>query len=802
MLESGSTRSKECYLTTRTPRKDSRGVSALVSRVLLFCPILLCAAVVFLSADAHAVDCHTFGSVSDAGARPNLVIENAVAGQITTAIVTDLPAGADKVYLCYSRETQCLDLESLYGAGALLVPDVAFDGAADPPFDRSTPLRGDGATRFRAKVLGERQAGWRFFVQAFIRGESRGDGTYDYVFTNVVDVTIQEPNGVQEIRAGHLPDPAQRIATFFDPESEACFLFGGRSTDRYLGSTYKSDFGGALGSRLEYVGEAFEPRASMISLWDPAARKGYLLGGLDAPFPRLRDIFVFEPGDGTGAGISPSTDTLPFAIGNAACTWAEPLGRGFILGGLGTSGEILDVVPGRRQFARVVFADALPDSRIGAAAVWDTDRRRVLVFGGFSQGVPTNQIIEFVPEAQSGERVRTLSWRLPYTSGACVAVWDSRRKVAYIGGFADAPNIVVRLDPATGGMTQIQTTESLLNVSGVYDDVHDRILFFGGTDSEGRELDRVWQFDASNWANGVLDRLRGGRSESAACMDTETGDMYLFGGRIAGGGSTNEIVRISLRESTEEQVRVLPITLSSGRYNATAAWDPTRGKAYIFGGQESFSPNVTEILEFDPNVGGQPRLTWAGTLAFPVAGATAIWDSYSRRVLLFGGKSDYDGHVLAYDPGTRSIEILDDRLERDVKSPAVAWDDEVQCAYIFGGVDLDPIASVIEYDPRRPEGSRLDDSAMDDLPQPNGSIACYWNSREDVAYLVGGSVTPNALVRFDPSAPNGSQVETVATLEGGFVGGNAFYDRDFALPIVTAASVPGFEDAITILRWD
>ncbi len=73
---------------------------------------------------------------------------------------------------------------------------------------------------------------------------------------------------------------------------------------------------------------------------------------LDAPFPRVDEVLVFDPGEATAPEIVASSQRLPYPLGNAAATWAASLGRGFILGGLGSNGEILDVVPGRSPLVR------------------------------------------------------------------------------------------------------------------------------------------------------------------------------------------------------------------------------------------------------------------------------------------------------------------------------------------------------------------------------------------------------------------------------------------------------------------
>ena len=397
----------------------------------------------------------------------------------------------------------------------------------------------------------------------------------------------------------------------------------------------------------------------------------------------------------------------------------------------------------------------------------------------------------------AGQRVTTLSTRLPfYLSGGSVA-WEPVQGVALISGFVDSPRTLARFDPRNGSFTTTQMDWGSSGHGMVHDPLRGELFLFGGRDA-GTALDRIWRHDPGNGRERELDRLASGRTGTSSCADLTNGDLYIFGGK-SGGRSLSEIVVVSRRSTSDKQVRLLPVELPSPRFNAASAWDPVRRKAYIFGGQESYFPNVREILEFDPYASGGPSLTVIGWLEHAVAGAGAVWDAHRGKILLFGGKSEYAGHVVEFDPATRTTRVLADRLPRDVVRPnvEVAGTD----IWVFGGVDFDPVADVTRFDPTRPEGSRIRTDS-DSLPLPNHAMGTYWDARDHVFYMIGGSRSPRSLLRFDPAASRGQQMQQVRTLDVDVIGTEVFFDPEMPLPLMIGSQVDGYADAVTFLTWD
>lgn len=132
------------------------------------------------------------------------------------------------------------------------------------------------------------------------------------------------------------------------------------------------------------------------------------------------------------------------------------------------------------------------------------------------------------------------------------------------------------------------------------------------------------------------------RTQQSAVFDSNTQQMIVFGGyasangQPSGAADTNDVWALQLNTSSWRQVIAAAGTPPSPRNSSAVAYDPGTGALMIVGGHSGTSCyNNVSILE---DAGGS-RPTWVAGPAGPSAraGASAVYDAASNRLILFGG---------------------------------------------------------------------------------------------------------------------------------------------------------------------
>lgn len=268
--------------------------------------------------------------------------------------------------------------------------------------------------------------------------------------------------------------------------------------------------------------------------------------------------------------------------------------------------ELLEVIP--------------PDGRFDTGAAFDSDRRRMVVFGGAIQTqlrVARGDTFELDGEG----------WMKMPTSIAPPARWGAAM---------------------------------------AFDPVHHRVVLFGGRTS-GAPFDDTWQWDGTRWAAVVTTGMPPPRAEASLVYDPESQRMLLFGGEGASG---------ALGDAWElDGATWTPVsgTLPPARFDHAMAYDPSRNVMVMVSGtpletwerrtgvwSQSTIPTPAQVanggLAFDgiglvafTNITNTPTgvtLRWDGSAWTTLAPATSatgrtyaamVTDTARNKVLLFGG---------------------------------------------------------------------------------------------------------------------------------------------------------------------
>jgi hypothetical protein len=407
-----------------------------------------------------------------------------------------------------------------------------------------------------------------------------------------------------------------------------------------------------LAGNVEVVGEdgAAEPNAhvNLLNLStgtgpvstpsDPAgAFTGTLPGGAVG---HTIEVSVSDPSSGkTGPGVTvfvviPPTwnqvnpmGVLPSARFGHAAVFDPTNARMVIFGGatdaagLTASAEVFELLcgsPGAEIWADMTPAGTPPSARFGAAAVHDSMRNRLVLFSG-----------------KTG------------LSGLAADVWALSLGVR--GGETWTPILPTGTAPSPRAFA-----------AAVYDAANDRVIVFGGEDdgllTQNRYSD-VWALElgsAPRWVEldpedpggdvgGIS--LFPGRSGAGAVFHAAGSRMIAalgFGDLSGLPTPLTDSYGLSLPASgTPVWSLIAADAASSGRGYVSAVLDPVANRVLVYGGRTS-SATVDGLLSLDlaTDTWSEPAVP-QGTPPPPLSDHSAVWDTVSARMLLFGGRDLY-----------------------------------------------------------------------------------------------------------------------------------------------------------------
>lgn len=191
-----------------------------------------------------------------------------------------------------------------------------------------------------------------------------------------------------------------------------------------------------------------------------------------------------------------------------------------------------------------------------------------------------------------------------------------------------------------------------------------------------------------------------------------------------------------------------PIAPTAGKY-ACATVDRANRRVLIFGGSPSGSSGSNDVWEIplDTVTGYRfGRLEPTGTRPAPRWGASAVYDSASNRMLIFGGEANStrfaDVWALDLTPGSESwSEVTAGGTPPTARRGAyVVYHDTREELIVFGGIDSRDMymndAWTLSVGCPLPEWQEL--SPTGSPPDARCDGACCWDATEDRLVLFGG----------------------------------------------------------------
>jgi len=327
---------------------------------------------------------------------------------------------------------------------------------------------------------------------------------------------------------------------------------------------------------------------------------------------------------------------------------------------------------------------AMPELR-QAAMVYDSTRRRTLLFGGLANGVPSDKTWEW--DGTSWLR-RTPIVTPPARSGHALAYDVARQRMVLFGGTATTGITLTDTWEWDGATWLERTPSSPLTLSGppalVYDSLRARVLLIGAS----ADKLATWAWDGTTWTQ-LTTTGAPARTGFSFAYDATRDRVVIFGGTRAG----------VLQQDTWEfngtaWVRAFPLNTPTARNGHATTYDSVRQQVVLVGGVDATAKPLEDSWSYDGS-------TWTvlNVDLPPRANALLTYDSARNLVILVGGYSD--AAATTYPNETWELDAIDWNQRAPRASPPVLSGQKYSLVYDVARkrvVAFDYLYSVWEWD--------------------------------------------------------------------------------------------------------
>ena len=457
------------------------------------------------------------------------------------------------------------------------------------------------------------------------------------------------------------PGPRMEYASIHDSARNRMIVFGGK--DPYTSEVWALDLSGApTWALLATAGTPPSPRESR-AIYDPVRDRMVVFGGYGPyAFPHhLNETWELTLA-GTPTGHQLSTTGGPPAPRRGQTAVLDPAGdRMIVFGGYDDVTFMNDVWSldlATNTWQPLSTGGEVPSGRYGHSATFDTDRREMVVFGGYC-GAFLNDLY-VLSLAGSPTWTRVAGPQLPSVRDFHSTVYDgTRRRIVLFGGNSGPVyNDLWALDTGTRTWTRLGSDAPpgpapRLGTYAVTDVNSQRLVLFGGWGNQ--YFDDTWTLalDQSlpQWTSHPSATHPSARLEHATAYDATRDRMLLFGGKDAY-QFYNDVWQLNLTGNPVWSPLATAGTPPSQR-ECRAVYDPVRDRMLLFGGF-SWPYHLNETWEL--TLSGTPtwhQLSPTGPLPPARRGQNMIYDPVDDRVLVFGG---YNDNAFFYDVWSLSFE--------------------------------------------------------------------------------------------------------------------------------------------------
>jgi hypothetical protein len=449
-----------------------------------------------------------------------------------------------------------------------------------------------------------------------------------------------------------IPPPALWLhSTIYDANQDRLIVFGGESSKGRSNDVWVLGLAGSpRWSKAACGGVKPSPRSMQCSVYDPVNDRMIVFGGYDGTYQNDVSALYLSPTPVWASVAVAGTPPAPRAWSSAIY---DPVRRRVVLVGGRNAGTVysdvwtLSLGTDTLTWAQLSPAGPSPGARAAAAAVYDSDRDRVVFFAGMdAAGNPRNDVWSLTLSGTPTWSAITPLGTPPSARNGASAIYDPvRQRLVLFGGGLGVPNLsdtwTLNLSgtPAWTMLAPTNAPSGRQFQTSIYDPIGDRLLVFGG--SNGPILSGTWALPlsgASTWVPLSGTRRRG----HLAIYDPLRQRMVIVGGDD--GTPLNDVWQLDLGDNPTWLKLTPSGTPPTPRAFHAGVYDPVRDRVVLFGGRDSIPRNDTWELSFSGSVTWR-QLTPSGPAPSPRIDHATIYDPIRHRLILFGG-TDASGNPM------------------------------------------------------------------------------------------------------------------------------------------------------------
>ena len=274
---------------------------------------------------------------------------------------------------------------------------------------------------------------------------------------------------------------------------------------------------------------------------------------------------------------------------------------------------------------------------------------------------------------------------------------------------------------------------------------------FGGFDGNFRKLNSIYLFNPANDTVGTSAALLPqGLAYDSATFNPTTGKAYVFGGQASNGSLNTIYIYNPSIDGLSASTAVLPQAL----YDTSSVTSTITNKSYIIGGQGSTAEN-TAIYIYNPNT--DTVSTSAAVLPEGLESSSAVFSPDNGKIYIFGGYSYFaprgpSAAIYIYDPSTDTLSTSTAVLPVPIQTASAIFDSDNNLAYIFGGFGATAPSYYNTISIYNPASDTLSTSTTV-LPRPIVAGSAGFSPAANTAYIFGGedgSGSSSSIYDFTP----------------------------------------------------
>ncbi len=459
------------------------------------------------------------------------------------------------------------------------------------------------------------------------------------------------------------------------------------------------------------------------------------------------------------------SDVLPPGRRAAGAAYDSQRRRLIVFGGYPTFlNDVWALDLGTEIWQAIVPAGAPPSPRYGASAIYDSAGDRLIVFGGFDGAVQRQDVWQLTLAGSPTWTLLAPTGTPPPGRSFHMAAYDApRRRMILFGGFdgsgflGDTWELSLAGAPAWSAMSFAHPTPAPRNIAGIAVDTDtDRLVLFGGW--SGSYRNDTWTLSLSGapvWSNLVTATRPAPRREISMTHDPAHRRIVLFGGND--GALRSDTWALDLA-GVPDWLAVSPGAAPDARYGHNTIYDPVGDRVVIFGGLElgGHSPRAWALDA------GHSRWSEVAFMLPNLRNYSLARDPVANRVLIFGGESPSPyrlrNDLFAMDLGADRWSRVEpaNTAPSPRYAPRAVWDPVRDRMLVFGGYDGAYLNDLWEYRPRpTPTWIQLFPAGIPPAPRFAGGLV--FDAARDRLVAFGGYRTephPIALESHLPIAMN------------------------------------------------